>query len=281
MIRKSFLIFSILFLIYNYIAIPGFINSNPEVNKIAQSQWQENIISAQNYFYQSSENINKILVGSSLSARISDSSWYNLSFLGGSGLTGLELIKLKAEFPRFILIETNLIARQTDAEIIASVNKNPLNKLRTYFPSFLEKNQPLKFIGALFYSTIEIKKANNPIDQTFFQNLVNIQVKANASVINKESTNKNILYLKELVLFFEKNKVKIYLLEMPINKTIYATKNECYRRAELFKAFPKNQYNWILPDSNHIYSTTDGVHLTEEGASFFKYEIRKAIAATI
>jgi hypothetical protein len=273
MIKKSILVFIVLFLLYNYIVIPFYLKSTLKNHKAVQSQWQENKIRAQEYVY-NLKPADKILVGSSLSERIADSSWYNLSFLGGSPLTGLELIKLKNQFPNVVLIETNLIARKLDAEIISIVEPSIFNKLTSCFSALLEKNQPFKFIGAFFCSDRDQKETSNPPDSALFNKLIQIQINSNLTVDCTKTLDNNIAKLQELVAFLEKQNVRIYFIQMPIYKTIYLTLNESNKRSKLFKAFPQNKYNWIIPDSTQIYNTTDGVHLTEKSAVKFKEQIK-------
>ncbi len=275
MIKKSILICISLFLLYNYIFVPIFIRDD---SPVAQSQWQENIIKAQDYLYLP-VNSNAIIVGSSLSADLKDSTWYNLSFLGGSLFTGLELIKLKRNYPKVILIETNVIYRGIDSEITSTINQSPFNKLKYIFPAFLEKGQPIKYLGALLYSCVE----KNPYiihtepDSSLFNKYLKLQVEANSTLTNKVTIDRNITLLRSYLKFFDEHHVKIFLVEMPIHSTLFQTINESYRRKELFKAFPISGYNWIIPNSLSNYQTTDGVHLSEKSVKEFKQEIMNTI----
>jgi len=106
---KIILLFAFLFIIYNlYLLFAG-----PKIVML-QNQQQKNYSFAQDFMYENKAN--NIIVGSSMAARMNNDflpkDFYNLSFSGGSVLTGLEIIKKSGFLPSRIYIENNIIFRK-------------------------------------------------------------------------------------------------------------------------------------------------------------------------
>ena len=114
-IWKILLVFIAFFVSYNYYII----TVNPKVTSF-QNQWQQNYSFAQDFVY--GAKTKNIIVGSSMAARMKNSflpdDYYNLSFGGGSALTGLEIIKRTGYIPEYIYIENNIIFRNKDIQMI-------------------------------------------------------------------------------------------------------------------------------------------------------------------
>ncbi len=114
-IFKILIIFISLFIGYNfYLYI-----KQPEVT-IYQNQWQGNMVFAQDFIYGTKSDT--IIVGSSMAARLERSflpkDIYNISFGGGSALTGLEILRKLDFTPKTIYVETNIIFRTKDKKMI-------------------------------------------------------------------------------------------------------------------------------------------------------------------
>ena len=108
---------------------------------VYQNQSQGNIVAAQEFIY--NEKAPNIIVGSSMAARMKKeflpSDYLNLSFGGGSALTGLEILKKSGFIPKTIFVENNVIFRNKDKKMIDSLFYPILWKIKNYLPSLQPK----------------------------------------------------------------------------------------------------------------------------------------------
>ena len=110
--------------------------------------------------YQKDHGLEIVMVGSSLSQHFRSEYFknldiYNLSLSGGSAMSGLEIIANSRCKPKFILIESNLIYRDADQELVADFSSyNPiLDEARFLVKDF----QPIKTLLANL-----LNKGQNP-----------------------------------------------------------------------------------------------------------------------
>ena len=95
-----------------------FVLFNPSTG-MATHQWQDNVLKAQQFMY--AEMSDTVMVGTSLSARIiRDSIPFvkSVSFGGCAVEDGLKIILSKGNAPKYVLVETNLLLREGNTELV-------------------------------------------------------------------------------------------------------------------------------------------------------------------
>lgn len=294
MIKKSLLIFLVLFIFYSL-----FIFLNPQMGS-AQHQWHDNQIKAQKYIYDDSDTIDNVIIGSSLSCHlIMDSlpGFYNLSFNGLSIFDGLKIITKKNTFPKNVYIETNVIMREENADFTSSLLNPILFHLKTYFFSLRADNQPVAVFIQLYtvihyqisyqFEVIisklkrKIKKAlglhskisknSQPVEkkveskndvhkEALFDEVLQMRITNYSKPIDRVELQNRLKSLSEYVKILKENNVNVYFFEMPVNSNLMELPQPKTIRREIYKLFPANKVSYIDLDSTK-YRTTDGLHL--------------------
>ena len=225
------------------------------------SQSQRNLIRIQN-FYDSDSLFQTIIVGSSKAAKISTPpNSFNLSIENGSQFTGLEIIKRSGKFPKVLLIETNIIDRNIDYELIDRVIYPGAKFLRNNIVSFKEKYKPSLLISSIIFYQFKLKNILMVINNAFFHSNESINIKSDlAKIIKAENEKMNITFssqyitkrikmIEENVIFFNKINTQSYIFTMP-------PENHYFEEFDFFKfntiRIPYDIQAYLAPDGNHL-----------------------------
>lgn len=282
MLKKTFLYFIIILIGFSL-----FLKFIPNDLDTDQSQWGENIIKAQNYLYElTDEDIENVILGSSLSNRILTDSlsknFTNLAFSGLSVWDGFKLIDAKTIKPKAIFIETNVIFRNENLSFsdytLSPIRKNP----KEYIDLLKEKNQPVGVLKGLIYYFRGGKKKNINFDSTSViinPELLSIQKKDFTSLPEKNEIEKLFLKLNDQVSTYKNIGIEIYFFEMPMHPELENSDKMQLIRKKISEIAKRNNI-LILPNVNPLdYATTDGIHLDPFNAlkytRFLKNEILK------
>lgn len=254
---KFIIFFLIIYTTYNiYIYV-----KNPNIT-LYQNQWQQNYVFAESFLYGNKPST--IIVGSSMAVHLDKSiltnEIYNLSFSGGSVLTGLKILKMSNYIPKTIYIENNVIFRKMDNEMIESLFDPIKYNLKKYIPALKEKYQPLNIIVSILKSKLgrtENEKMNKVRDENVFQ------ISFKRQLVNYKKPLDNYEFelseLTELLKYFQSKNTKIIFFEMPINNILANEKRANQQRDIIRKHFPT--YDWLPLPNNNLYLTSDGIHL--------------------
>lgn len=235
-----------------------------------QNQWQQNYSFAQDFIY--NNQAENIIVGSSMAARMRNEffpqDFFNLSFVGGSVLTGLEIIKKSGFVPRTIYIENNIIFRSKDEKFLHALFYPLLYKVKKQIPALQEKYQPLNIL----LSTL--KGSYGKTREEYMEESQNIKVfSANIPIQKKAYSTPLTDYQKELdalerlISYFEESGAEVLFFEMPIDAGLADSIKAKQQREIIWDRFKKNI--WLQEAVNSDYATTDGVHLLYKSA--YKY----------
>jgi len=262
-------IFLLLFITYNiYVAV-----CNPHITRY-QNQWQKNTSVAQDFIY--GKKAESVIVGSSLSARLNQNllpeTFFNLSFSGGSVLTGLEIIKRTGYIPKHLYIETNLVFRFKSKKMLDPLFYPIWWQIKTYIPALQEKYQPLNVLlsknlcskpSNLNLTTTKGPKLYKDSKENINLQRFNLMMKQRKVAYKKPLYRRHLKDLKELLKYFKNNGTQIVFFEMPIDHELAMSPKAQERREIIKNGF---HHTWLPLTKYKDYVTTDGHHLTFKSA---------------
>ncbi|MGZ4961794.1 MAG: hypothetical protein ACXWBP_07380 [Limisphaerales bacterium] len=288
MLKRSLIIALAVLVVYNVCLLsPRFRNFYS-----IQSQWQNNLITAQKYAL-ANPAPDVVLVGSSLAAQMPKKSLepgvYNLSFAGGSMFTGLELIESAKVKPKLVAIEINVISKKSDQQVIENVSRPVFAWLRGFAPAFQEQFQPANLVaGRLTRAPIEkiseiksrFSHKETKQESDIFKRMLNIALENNSTPVEPALMSEQLAALHQHVKRLQKQGVRCAFVEMPVDSKLAKATRCTEIRTKLLEDFPPTQYQWIIPEQNHNYATTDGQHLQPKDAEAVAVRIRTAFEQT-
>ncbi|RZA01595.1 MAG: hypothetical protein EOP47_10050 [Sphingobacteriaceae bacterium] len=283
MIKRSLVIFAILFALFNIAAT----YTQPDTS-YAQSDFQRNVIKADQYIY-SHHDYNPVILGSSLAYRIPTDSlpgFYNLALSGMSIYDGGAVLLSCKTIPKIVFIEINIILRPKSESFSDEFESPVYSFIKRTFPALRAENQPVILIKK---SINQLKSKKNTIGSRskkatprniympdrLFKPLLAIQVKEYS---NRDTalTKQSIILLKELVQKIEAKGSKVILFEMPVNPIIQQSPKATLIRAMVAKNFPYHQFIAAPPTP---FKTRDGLHLAQKEAFDYALYLRSKIQA--
>ncbi len=212
-LTKSLILVCVFIFIYSWVLQI----TQPDINTY-QNQWIRNYSISEKFIY-SNNRFDTIVVGSSLTGIFSEDAFgddvFNLSFVGGSVLTGLDIVKNKNVMPKTIYIETNIVERSLKKEMVKRLFTPIVWKIKKYLLSTRYTFQPIN----IFLTHIKNKLRNNNnykthaaiIKKKFNIGLMkNIEKTENIDILVE---NDNFNLLKDLVTYFKQKGVKIVFLK--------------------------------------------------------------------
>ena len=265
-------------------------------DKVSQHQWQDNLIKAQDFIYDTGKVSENIIVGSSLSCRfVMDSlnDFRNLAFNGQSVFEGMNILGQSEKLPKNVFIEMNVIVRGENRGF-TGVLFNPLVYwMRKTFPPLRDGNQPLARAGQpvsfavrglikelkshLVFKKAEAKvslastvtvmggfrKADPVQKNDLLTRLVNMQVKNYSTVADPKLLENRLDELDRYIAPLKKRGINIIFFEMPVNSKLPNLPGAVAIRESFHRRFPANEYRYILQPDCSSYETSDGLHLDD------------------
>jgi hypothetical protein len=273
-IRKSIIIAILLFISYCF-----FIVKSPRWWHASQHQWQENIIKAQDFIYESHDSIKSVIIGTSLSSHIIMDSLpliYNLSFSGQSIFDGLKILIEKEKLPKTIFVEMNILLKEEDENFISTLTSSILFYPKKYLPALKEDKQPIGVFGKLLLVSINKHFTHNKTPKSgsinsekkslLFNKMLLIKKKDYVKLPEQNLINKQFNQLFKLINIIENKGSKIVFFEMPINSELTNLVQPKVIRNSFYNIFPKSIYKYIPIQDSIQYQTNDGLHLTKDEA---------------
>lgn len=281
-IFRSILICLFVLTFYSTLVIGGVIPPSPGI-----TQRQDNMIRAQHYIYNKSD-IEICLIGSSMMARLNpeeiNNKSMNLSMIGQSSQTGLEILKRNPQKPELLIVEINeTIQRGIDQEFISELYNNFQYFLRLYFPAFREEYKPIStlvsYLKRLKNGGNEDKDTevlNPEIREKIFEQIIQ---KKNSSLSEeiKEKLTKEAKYIKHQIQVLQNQGVKIFLVDMPQDKEIQQTISQQQTRNLLKNILYPDQFDWIPEPISLNLKTTDGIHLDDSSAKAYTHFLKEQV----
>ena len=272
MIKKSIFCFVILAVLHLC-----FVYFNPSIG-MATHQWQDNVIKAQQFMY--AENSDTVMVGTSLSGRIiRDSIPFvkSVSFGGCAVEDGLKIILSKGEVPKYVLVETNLLLREGNAELVSNITEGLIPKIRRWIPSLREQYEPICLFASLMMNSTGInpQAGMSTVNKDLLKERINRQLEEDELIPDKKVESR--LYdIKKLISKLEGKGTQFVFFEMPVNEELLHLKRYEQIREIMQREFPANKYVY-LPSDTTKYLTTDGEHLDFDGQQRFSHYFSKIL----
>lgn len=278
MIKKSLIVFVVVLLLH--IIIRDVLK--PEI-EITQVPWQANQQIGQRYLY-SSENIQNIIVGSSLTyhlnLRETKEPVTNLSFTGESAHKGIDLTvargKLQNVYPKRIYIEINTLDNYEKSIFDETIYNPFLFYPRKYVSALRDGKQPLPWLATLSekyvtphiiphryelfedYLKYEESTSTKEVEKVDFvpnERLNIVELANNKELFMEQKLLKNLNTLIE-------NGCEPIFIEMPVADKHRKSAKYSSIRATLERNYPVSSYIYISYPSDSNFQTYDGLHLT-------------------
>lgn len=248
---------------------------------MATQQWQDNIVKAQTFLYD--ETADTVMVGTSLSGRIirdSIPTVRSVAFNGCAVEDGLRIVSHKAKLPRYILVETNLLFREGNDELVSRLTMGFLPRLRAWLPSLREQYEPICLLASVLMKSNNINaqagaaKVDSKLLEESIQQRIRHDEKLDEATVGRRTTD-----IKALINNLERQGVTFIFFEMPVNERIKHLQRFEQTREVLQREFPDSRYLYLPPDTTS-YVTTDGEHLDFEGQKTFSHYFKSCLERT-
>ncbi len=214
----------------------------------------------------------KVICGSSMSDRLDavklGADHVKLTFPGGGPLTGLDLIQKTGRTPPVVWVETNVILRAAEEDLLDDALSAWRRELRERSPIFKEEGRPsefgvgfLKAVATKAAKALETPKAAAALDQDTFNDVM----KANRKHLDRKPDPKDlatkIARLGTLIDDLQTKGSKVILFEMPFDQSLTELAEPTAVRNALHERFPADCYCWLDLSQAEAWQTTDGIHL--------------------
>ena len=219
----------------------------------------------------------KVIVGSSMSDRLDEvklgADHVKLTFPGGGPFTGLELIRGVGRRPPVVWIETNVILRDAEADLLADALAAWRRGLREASPVFKEEGRPSAYgVGFLKAAVAKACKvtssltgkpasAEPALDGAVFENIM----KENRAHLDRKPSEADLAEragrLGAFVDELSRDGVRCVLYEMPIDASLADLAEPAAVRKAVKERFPTGKYQWLELRRDTPWETTDGIHL--------------------
>ena len=261
-------------------------------------QQRSNYLRSQQYVFDIPSETN-VVVGSSLSAELSDHllgpGYFKLTFPGGSMLTGLEMVRRAGKRPSVVLIETNVLVRDADEELLHDLFSPWLLVLRRHSRTFREQGRPSNFIGGAAEACVRkscefasrVFSRNPPVqvsssrssqmDRTMFAHLLRLAREASEHPPSAAQITPIINRLDNCVDALSREGSICVFFEMPPDSSLVNLPLQTTQRKAMADRFPRSKFNWITFDATHYYHTSDGVHLVRTDADLVTSDILRQV----
>lgn len=220
------------------------------------------------------------IVGSSMSFRLYEGYFAtplrNLSIGGGSPATGLAIVASYPSLPKLLLVETNILSRRIEQNLVDAFGNNPAETYQWF--------KPARAVISWAYYYIKYKSEAENVKRLPHLSPVDHDIRENVSKTIAEYAGKDweaimrphMHELAKLVAELEQRGCRVLFLELP---TVPELRDSAYVRAAhhlAHEAFPAKE-RW-LPISDDELRWVDSSHLDERSAILVAKQIDKHLA---
>ncbi|TDB65262.1 hypothetical protein [Arundinibacter roseus] len=248
-----------------------------------QNAPQSSVVRAHNFIY-SPQTYDHIMVGSSIGNRITSKvpadslpdSFYNLSFGGQSIFDGLLILQNMDYKPKVLFIEMNVLMRNADPELQASLFSPIMYPVKRVMHSWRERNQPLGVLARLplaFDGNPDLQPAGVITglerSEDAYKTMLGVQMENQQNAYPENYVTDQITKLKPFVEYFQNIGTTVVFFEVPVDPKICELAAPVQLRTKIKEAFLPLNCKFIDMPACDDYLTTDGTHL--EKISVYKY----------
>lgn len=251
----------LILVLYQALVFSGVILPSNGIN-----QFQTNTIKAQRYIYEQHNELNLVLVGSSIANNIQAdyirSDVANLGMAGGCTQTGLEIIRHNSVKPKVVLAEINsTIERGEDRELVKTLFNPFWRVVRDRVPIFRQEYRP---VSAFVYNLREGNRKSQNLTQESFkesplrQREIERIIAENSSLLPEdleEKIKQEAKVLKAQIADLERDGIQVLLVEFPGETVVEQTVRGKQVRELARSLFPRDRYHWLPepPSRNWIW----------------------------
>jgi hypothetical protein len=203
----------------------------------------------------------------------------NLSIGGGSSATGLAIISSFRQIPPIILVETNILSRPVDQNLIDDFGDNPSEPYKWF--------RPARAAISWIYSWIKYEAHHETAQRLLASPAATYDISENVAATIAEYKGKdwqaimrpNVEALKRLVSDLERRGARIFLLEMPSPPELRTNEYVVTASKLARQAFP-NPKQWIeVMDTDLRW--VDASHLDERSAGLVARQLDSHLARVL
>lgn len=280
MIQRSLLVCVAVLIAWHFTA--------PQLSKkfyTVPGQHRANYLHAQSYVQDAGEEA-QVIVGSSMSDRLDErilgSGLIKLTFPGGSPLSGLEIVNRSGRCPPVVWIETNVILRTPEQDLIENALAVWRVELRKVSPVFKEAYRPseygIGFLKAVVDKGTKTFAQKAPVgvtsataicgglDQRVFEGVMKANREALSKFPSSEILKERVDALAKHVEGLTQRGTRCVFFEMPIEASLQDLAEPAAIREALKLRFPESKYLWLSLLRATPWETSDGIHLTSAEA---------------
>lgn len=250
-------------------------------------QQRANYLHAQTFVHDAPPDA-RVIVGSSMADRLDElklgHDHVKLAFPGGGPFTGLEIIRRTGRRPPVVWIESNVILRDAEVDLLENVLSPWRRGLRDRSPVFKEEGRPsnygVGFAKAVIGKVCKLASSvsggvpksadasQHAMDTAVFDDIM----KENRAHLDRQPAAADLAqrverlgkYVDELTAAGS----KCVWFEMPIDASLRNLAEPAAIRKALTERFPSGKYRWLDLSRATPYQTTDGIHLVPADADF-------------
>ena len=220
----------------------------------------------------------KVFTGSGLIGDLRiEQAWrdsFNLFLPYSGSCAGVEIIALSKKVPEVLFIETNYIFKGFDRNLTSQLFDRLLYDARFIFPALLRKHSPKSILKELIKWTNRSTVKNQT--KSLFQPSLEFFKSLYVELPDPSKFDKVLSSLCEYIEAISSKGCQVVFFEMPIDRELMNSKLANYQRDKLISLFPEKKYDWITPNPDDHYKTTDGIHLDQASVDkYFNYLCRK------
>ena len=228
-----------------------------------------------------------VLVGSSITFRLKEEYFAtpmlrNLALAGGSPVTGLEIVANQPQFPKFILVEANVLARPADATLVERYSRGdtepvffrPVRAAVAAYEQWL--HAPLTYEQVALDLRRLVGRPPSDFDNRIYADRALQQFNAEDST---DAARLNVKRIGELIRQVEQRGARVFLFELPYSESIEGSRFATTTREIVHAAFP-DSHRWLPVEVDRTeLRWADGVHLDERSAMIVTQAMERALAS--
>jgi hypothetical protein len=226
-----------------------------------------------------------VLVGSSIAFRLKEEYFAtpglrNLALAGGSPVTGLEIVANQPLLPKFILVETNVLARPADVALVERYSRGDTEPLffRPVRAAVVAYEQRLHAPFTHEQVALDLRRLvgqpPSDFDNRIYADRALQQFNAEDPT---DAARTNAKRIASLIRAVEQRGARVLLFELPYSEPIEGSRSAATTREIIHAAFP-NSDRWLPVEVNRSdLRWADGVHLDERSAVIVTQAMERAL----